>query len=348
MKELFKAIKENNIEKVKSLILDRSADINAIDELGNTTLMRAAERGSTEVVKLLLDHGADINTKDEHGETALMRAVAGYGNTETVNLLLERGADINTINELGNTTLIRAAERGHTEVVNLLIDRGADINAINLQSQTALMMTAFHKHTEIVKLLHDHGADIHAIDKIGNTALGHAAEPPLLGDIDWHRIIEVITTLVELGIDITENDKIITIYALEKASWWTDSHTAVINNSLDDIQNVEDQSSPITPLDLAIMIGNLNAVKHIIERGSISTSSPTLFSSSNATNFDINDCLNKAIKAKRNDIAMFLLEKGADPQAKNQLGQNSLHIACSYGNKDIIQTLAEHNTKPRL
>jgi ankyrin repeat protein len=147
---------------------------------------------------------------------------------------------------------------------------------------------------------------------------------------------------------------------MKKASWWTDSHTAVINNRLDDIQNFEDQSSPITPLDLAIMIGNLNAVKHIIERGSRSTSSPTLFSSSiatlfsssNGTNFDINDCLNKAIKAKRNDIAMFLFEQGADPKAKNQLGQNSFHIACSYGNKDIIEILVEHmnkgNTKLRL
>jgi ankyrin repeat protein len=135
------------------------------------------------------------------------------------------------------------------------------------------------------------------------------------------------------------------IRTLEKASWWTDSHTAVINNRLDDIQNFEYQSSPITPLDLAIMIGNLNAVEYLIERGSRSTSSPTLFISSNGTNFDINDCLNKAIKAKRNEIAMFLLEKGADPQAIKQLGQNSLHIACYYGDINGIKILVEFSRK---
>jgi ankyrin repeat protein len=189
-----------------------------------------------------------------------------------------------------------------------------------------------------VKLLLEWGADINAIDQRGETALMYAA-------MAGHT--EIATTLIELGADIPE-DKSHIIRTLKQPFWWTGSHTAVMNNRLDDIQNFGDQSSPITPLDLAIMIGNLEAVEHILERRA---NSPTLFSSSNGTNFGINDCLNKAIKAKRNDIAMFFLEKGADPTAGNQLGQTSLHIACSYGNKDIIPILIEHmnqdNTNPR-
>ena len=277
MKELFEAIRDNNIEKV-NLLLDLGADINAIggQNQETTALKLAAFKGHTEIVRLLLDHGADINAIDEIlGNTALIVA-ARDGRTEIARLLVEYGADINAISEIGTTALMRATERGRTEIATILLERGADI----------------------------------------------------------------------------PEDKTHIIRTLEQASWWTDSHTAVINNRLDDIQNVEDQSSPITPLDLAIMIGNLNAVEYIIERGSRSTSSATLFSSSNGTNFDINYCLNKAIKAKRNDIAMFLLEKGADPKAKNKLERNSLHIACSYGNKDIIEILVENmnkgNTNPRL
>ena len=35
--------------------------------LGETSLMKAAKYGCTNVVKLLLEHGADINAKDEMG-----------------------------------------------------------------------------------------------------------------------------------------------------------------------------------------------------------------------------------------------------------------------------------------
>jgi ankyrin repeat protein len=315
----------------------------------NYCLNKAIKHKRNEIAMFLLEKGADPNAKkgadpkaqNENGKTALMNASL-KGNTEIVNLLLDHGADINAKTISGQAALNAAVQRGHTEIVRLLLDRGADINAKDSYGNTALSNAAFNGHTEIVKLLLDHGADIHAKDSHGDTALMHATS---LGKI------ETVILLIELGADIPEDTSRI-IRTMKKASWWTDSHTAVINNRLDDIQNVEDQSSPITPLDLAIMIGNLNAVEYIIERGSRSTSSATLFSSSNGTNFDINYCLNKAIKHKRNEIAMFLLEKGADPKAENQLGQNSLHIACSYGNKDIIEILVENmnkgNTNPRL
>ena len=328
MKELFKAIKENNIEAVK-LLLERGADINTKDKDGRTALMYAASAGCTETVKLLLDHGADINAKTKYGyRTALMLAAIG-GHTETVKLLLERGADVNTIGEFDRPALMCAALEGHTEIVNLLLDHSADIHAKDKDGRTALMWAAHNGHTGIVNLLLDHGADIHAIDELDRTALMLAADG---------EHTEIATTLIELGADIPE-DKTDIMITLEQAPWWTGSHAAVMNNRLDDIKNFGDQSSSITPLDLAIMIGNLEAVKHILERRA---NSPTLFSSSTV---DMNDCLNKAIKAKRNDIAIFFLEKDADPTARNQLGQTSLHIACSYGNKDIIPILLERMSK---
>ena len=113
---------------------------------------------------------------------------------------------------------------------------------------------------------------------------------------------------------------------MERASWWSDLHTAVINNVLDQIQSLEYSESDITPLDLAIMLGNLDAVKTIIGRG---------------IKYDINACFRTAIVAKRTELAIFFLEQGADPNYKDQLGRNKFHIACSYGNLDAIKVLVE-------
>lgn len=49
-------------------------DVNALDNLGSTALMQAANSIQPEVVQLLIDHGADINLKDWLGETALDKA----------------------------------------------------------------------------------------------------------------------------------------------------------------------------------------------------------------------------------------------------------------------------------
>ena len=47
----------------------------AIDEQGNTPLMRAALDGQTKQVEALLRKGADVNAQNREGRTALMSAI---------------------------------------------------------------------------------------------------------------------------------------------------------------------------------------------------------------------------------------------------------------------------------
>jgi serine/threonine-protein phosphatase 6 regulatory ankyrin repeat subunit B len=53
--------------------------------------MKAAYKGSLEVVRLLLEKGANIDSKGNDGSTALKWATDA-GHTEVVKLLQERGA----------------------------------------------------------------------------------------------------------------------------------------------------------------------------------------------------------------------------------------------------------------
>ena len=54
--------------------------------------MSASESGNTKMVKELIDNGADVNAKDNRGKTALMRA-SQRGHTEVVSLLKNAGAE---------------------------------------------------------------------------------------------------------------------------------------------------------------------------------------------------------------------------------------------------------------
>ena len=68
--QLLASIKPGNSTAVASL-LQRGANVNAVDENGRTPLMLAAQRSDTKIVRLLLGAGADLEAKDREGKTPL-------------------------------------------------------------------------------------------------------------------------------------------------------------------------------------------------------------------------------------------------------------------------------------
>lgn len=79
----------------------------------------AARYGGVECVKLLLERGANVNAVDNYRCTALMCAAAS-GRVECVKLLLDAGADVNAVCGYGYTALVYATEHGYAEVGELL------------------------------------------------------------------------------------------------------------------------------------------------------------------------------------------------------------------------------------
>lgn len=161
---LFWAASENNIEITRRL-LDRGADVNAVNAQSWTPLMAAAERGHEEVGIYLLDKGAQADCQDEDGFTPLHLA-ASEGCVGLVERLLDAGVDPNVQNDfLGEnlTAISKAAEGGQLEVVELLLARGASPNHDDRTLLSALYSDECHDAINtrgylMIKLLVEKGA----------------------------------------------------------------------------------------------------------------------------------------------------------------------------------------------
>ena len=127
--------------------------VDAIDEQGNTPLMRAALDGQTKQVEALLRNGADVNAQNRNGRTAIMFAIINL-RAATVNSLLEFGADVNVqAPGCGCTPLILAACSGDIGITRALLRRGADAGKVSGSGRTALMVAVEHGYTAISELI---------------------------------------------------------------------------------------------------------------------------------------------------------------------------------------------------
>jgi uncharacterized protein len=102
----------------------------------------ALHRGDVDALEQLLDRGADINALDRHSRTSVMIA-AHTGQAAVVKLLASRGAALDRRAKYHLTALMLAVIGGHLDVVRLLVDAGADVTvrgsgAPGFEGKTAL------------------------------------------------------------------------------------------------------------------------------------------------------------------------------------------------------------------
>ncbi|MEK5109066.1 ankyrin repeat domain-containing protein [Cytobacillus sp. FSL K6-0129] len=200
--QLIKAARDGDKDHLLTL-LNIGANINALDDEGNTAVMAATQQNQVEIVQVLIAHGADINIRNKRLDNVLLYAGA-EGLLEIVQLAIQAGADTTITNRYGGIAIIPACERGHIEVVKeLLTHSDTDVNHINNLHWTALLEAIIlsdggKTHQEIVQLLIDHGADITITDKDGVTPLQHAR------DRGYREIVNYSLKIV----DIQLNDKL--------------------------------------------------------------------------------------------------------------------------------------------
>ena len=183
-------------------ILDRDPDaVRARDDCLRTPLHDAVAFGNTEVARLLLDRDADIEALDVERRTPLLWAVQWGGNAGLA-FLIENGADLNAVrldrcNALqdvakrgfvdiaaqlaaagmaldgagtsGRTPLSYAVEAGRTRMALFLLGQGADVNAPQQDKMSPLYRAVLRRDVDLAGLLVNAGADVKAAGPNGRT-----------------------------------------------------------------------------------------------------------------------------------------------------------------------------------
>eukprot|EP00127_Corallochytrium_limacisporum_P004265 Clim_evm210s157 gene=Clim_evmTU210s157 len=143
------------VECTKYLLSTPEVEVNAVNEDGETALMRACLAGHTGVARELVEKGAKVNMVDKDGYSSLHNA-SSRGHADLVEYLLSSKALPDTqSHKFKSTPLIAAASRGYRDVCRLLIEAGARLDYRNIIGDTAFDCAAEGSWLEICNLISD-------------------------------------------------------------------------------------------------------------------------------------------------------------------------------------------------
>lgn len=112
----------NDVGRVPDLLGSDGPDVNAADQLGQTALHIAADRGRDAILATsIADPRVDINARDSLGRTPLVAGALAGSDAGVKVLLGDRRTDVNLPDRDGQTPLHWAALLGHLGIVRLLL-----------------------------------------------------------------------------------------------------------------------------------------------------------------------------------------------------------------------------------
>jgi uncharacterized protein len=283
-----------------SLVLMLAVIVGTINADSYQNPAEAAKAQDWNAVHSLLRGGASVNAALADGSSVLAWAVH-WNNVPTTEYLLQTGADPDLANDFGITPLYLACENRNTPIIDLLLRAGANPNAATWTGETVLMTCSRTGSNDGVNALLTKGADINAREpERGQTALMWAAAG---------KHPAVVESLVEYGADIKARSRKVALP--EQVFSPTYSKYAYFPKTKGDF----------TALMLAAQAGDLGSVQVLLTGGAdVNESTP-----------EYGSALVLAIFNGHEDVGLYLLEKGADPNITDGYGITPLHWAVQEG-----------------
>ena len=99
----------------------------------------------TNYIMALLASGADLNSVDDYGQTVLHAAARDW-NPDVARFLIDHGADINKADNYGRTPIFTAILLDYPEMIEFLASKGGTSTSANVQTRTYIHV---HEHVHV-------------------------------------------------------------------------------------------------------------------------------------------------------------------------------------------------------
>ena len=311
-------------------IIEHCADVNAVNNRGQTPLWFACADGQDSFVKILLDAGAEPNIADDYGDSCLHAAIRGQCNTETIQKIVDHGAHVNVLNKDGATPLLLACSTAQAEAVRLLLKSKADPDIADADGDAGLhAATAADCSKETLQEVIDFGADMNAVNKRGRTAL-------LLSCV--YRQTDSVKILLKAGADPTIADE--EGFSCLHAAIDGRCSTAVLQALLHHGARIDAARKDGTNALLrACTTGQSESVRFLVEAGA----------DVSITKRDGNTCLHIAVKGKCSKAAVQkIIGKGVKVNKVNNRGETALLLACESAQAETVKLLLTEGADPKI
>ena len=328
--DFYSAIDNHEVDEVRRLLRTRKFPINGNVPYGDPPIIECIrscrkkedEPKTLEILKLLVQHGADVNVRSRSGlrlyrrMTAAMIAAA-KGLESCLRFLVESETDLTLRVEYDVDGF--EAERRYCEKYN---------------GQTALMLAASGSndaHGLCVEFLVEAGADLNVLDKFGNTALMLAAKA---GGINSVKYLTERMSVSSLNQTNNKGETALMIAASDNSSEQTSCLKCLVEAGAD--MNVQDKDG-YTALMCALESGNMESVKFLTERMSVST-----LNQANAKGKTALMLAASRYSTDNVDILKYLVEAGADVNFQCRHGYTALMYASENTNVKSVKFLTDH------
>ncbi|XP_061163055.1 E3 ubiquitin-protein ligase MIB2-like isoform X1 [Saccostrea echinata] len=314
--EMFNACAKGNISAVHQMIQRRKDLVNSWFK-SLTPLMVAGHEGHVDIMKLLLQNGANINASNDDGMTPLLVSIIGKEEDTSI-CLIRNKADVNVCNKHGRCAAHLAVEKELYSVLKAVLEAGASPNKQDVEGDTPLHDAIGKRSDRAVAILLSHPQiNLKILNKKGHIPLMWAAFKD--HDFAVERLVAKDPSLVNA----------------RKNDGYTALHIAAINDHSDSAnvlilkgkaQVNAKNSQGLTPLHLAAHEGYDGMAKVLIMNGA----------DVNIKDGDGDTPLHLALGGQRqtaggNDPFLRLLGLTVNPNAQNQERYNMAVLMIQKG-----------------
>ncbi|XQJ27244.1 ankyrin/TPR repeat protein [Leishmania guyanensis] len=253
VEKFLRAARSRDAADCSRMLKEKPELANSVEAGGYSALHFAAFNGDAQMICLLLEYKANTNVENMDGNTPLIMAVKGR-QLECIRILVNGGADVNKESDSGSTAAHYAASMGYLDCLHLLVELGAKTMYTDSEAGTLLHWACHSGDLNCIgAVIYEFNVPINAVDKHGGTALFTAL---------FMKKVDAVEFLVEHGatvnIAIAEDGSTPLHIAVEHAN--SECVRLLCSYGADvSAKNVEGK----TPLDLAKVANNTNAVKEL-------------------------------------------------------------------------------------